>query len=480
MIESDTKNNKDKYILWISGGNIEGAWGCRIAEKIEQHGFKVIFLTNMRKTFKALVDLGAKCYLLEDMAKAFRKNYSGDELSAIENTHPYPGFNILRTADFTIRDMSINDANDLIASCYCGVERLFDKYNFCGFVMFPTGAIQGRIPFSVAKSRNIKTLIPFWGPVHNDTFVIADISEEWIWSELYKENFEDKNDIAVDSVVKDIENRLLTAKQPSSKNRIKQLARIIHSYFTYLININKFNDFEKGALLFNLRIEQQSFKRYSTKHLFRYDRFVKDAKYVFFPMHCHYDSTLTAVNPMFTEQVALSKIIAKTIPAEYTLYVKEHPYDEGYLKIGHLKELRKTGNIKILHPSERSIDIIKNSAAVVTVSSSAGWESLLFKVPVITLGNVFYTVSPVVYKITDIKQLKGILWKALKKGRTVYKEMEEQHWSALARIIKTSRLGNSQGYKSSFGWEFDSDKNADYLAKGLIEKLTEVSARVNS
>ncbi|MDP2167687.1 MAG: hypothetical protein Q8J64_05065 [Thermodesulfovibrionales bacterium] len=458
-------------ILWVSGAALEGLWGAEISKRLAGSGFNVVFLTNMKQTYAKLKEAGCDCHLLSDIAIPHKKAFTGAELQEIERKYEYPGFNNLRSADETISGLPMDEANSIVASYYLAVEGLFEKYGFGNLIMFPTSAIQGRVPYSVAKGRGARTLIPYWGPVHNDMFVILDVSEEWIWSELFSGSLAGPGEAEIKSVISEIEKKLLSARQPSSQSRIQQAIRISLNCLRYLRSYKRDYDFAVRARLAEMKKDIRSFSGFFRKYLFRHDEFIPEGKYVFFPLHCHFDAALQAANPMFTDQCALVKNTAKSLPVGYTLYVKEHPYDEGYLKISQLKELRRMGNVKILHPAVRSIHILKNASAVVTISSSAGWEAFLFKKPVVAFGSSFYAECDLIYKVNAMKGLKDILWEALKKGESIYSERDGEYMSFIGKIIADCRPGNACGYKSSFGWGFDSKKDAELIAAGLLSKL---------
>ena len=58
-----------------------------------------------------------------------------------------------------------------------------------------------------------------------------------------------------------------------------------------------------------------------------------------------------------------------------------------------------------------SIDLIKKSLAVATITGTVGWESINFEKPVLTYGICWFRELPGVYKYNEVRQFENILTK---------------------------------------------------------------------
>ncbi|KAA5579649.1 capsular biosynthesis protein, partial [Pseudomonas aeruginosa] len=103
--------------------------------------------------------------------------------------------------------------------------------------------------------------------------------------------------------------------------------------------------------------------------------------------------------------------ISNNLPFGQYLYVKDHRSaiglnsDEFYRKISALPAVR-------LIPAEYNIkDLIKYSAGVITVNSTAGYEALILGKPVYLLGNVFYQNFSNVIRLENFDSLRSYLGK---------------------------------------------------------------------
>ena len=72
---------------------------------------------------------------------------------------------------------------------------------------------------------------------------------------------------------------------------------------------------------------------------------IKNNKYCFYPMHAPAESTSVTNAFPFSDEIALIKNIALSIPSNMTLIVKEHPGYEGWKTIGDLIKLLQIHNV---------------------------------------------------------------------------------------------------------------------------------------
>lgn len=140
-----------------------------------------------------------------------------------------------------------------------------------------------------------------------------------------------------------------------------------------------------------------------------------DEKFAFYPLQLEPEVGSLLFAPFYSDQLWLIKKIARSLPIDYKLYVKEHPAMFGYRPRRYYKELKKVPNVKLIKPTVMSFDLIKNARLVVTLTGSAGWEAILFKKPVITFGKVFYNKLPMVKICRAIEDLPYLVKEQLEK-----------------------------------------------------------------
>lgn len=120
-----------------------------------------------------------------------------------------------------------------------------------------------------------------------------------------------------------------------------------------------------------------------------------NSKFIYFPLHYQPERTSLPEGGVFENQLLIVDILSKSIPSNWFVYVKEHPYQflrsdirkmnfrskEFYERIAQYKNVKV---VPISTPSEKLIHYCQTS---VTVTGSTGWETLLTGKPCITFSS---------------------------------------------------------------------------------------------
>lgn len=184
--------------------------------------------------------------------------------------------------------------------------------------------------------------------------------------------------------------------------------------FRYYQDPKNYNLIHPGMAVLN------RFRRIATSRmadLYHFEAPVEGEKFVFFPLHLQPEMTTAVLAPFCTDQLALLENIAKSLPIDHRLYVKEHKASLGRRPLSYYRRLRSIPNVRLISPYWDSHDLIKRSAAAVVISSTVGWEALLYERPVITFGEAFYNAFDLVYRARALPDLPGLLSHAIRSFR---------------------------------------------------------------
>jgi plasmid stabilization system protein ParE len=186
---------------------------------------------------------------------------------------------------------------------------------------------------------------------------------------------------------------------------------------------------------------------------------------IFYPWHFAADSNVTVRGEPYRNQLLLLEHLAGSLPYGYNLWLKPHPACAGELPLSRLMMLQRSlGNLRLIHPSVPAQEILRRVDAVVTVSSTAGFEALVLGIPVITLGKSYYRGHGLTYDIGDLSELPFVLARALSDQPPERAELER----LIAYYIHVSRDLSIIG-------EDPSPENAGRYVDALIEEF-ELSA----
>lgn len=159
---------------------------------------------------------------------------------------------------------------------------------------------------------------------------------------------------------------------------------------------------------FQLRKRQNFLEKYSLKH-------IPDKKFIYFPLPVQPESQSYAWDPFHVNTISIIENIAKSIPSNYLLFVKEHPGQKAknWRSIEIYKKIISLPNVRLLHPNVNNYEMISKSSLVILINNSSGLEALFYKKPVIVFGDVFYDVTSMVKKIEKIKDLPSVIHDSL-------------------------------------------------------------------
>jgi len=87
-------------------------------------------------------------------------------------------------------------------------------------------------------------------------------------------------------------------------------------------------------------------------------------------------------------EIETIRLISWNLPVCMKLVIKEHPVSIGKRPLSYYKKLLEIPNVLLVNPKISSDVIIKNSKIVTTISSSVAFESILQRIPAITLGDL--------------------------------------------------------------------------------------------
>jgi hypothetical protein len=139
-------------------------------------------------------------------------------------------------------------------------------------------------------------------------------------------------------------------------------------------------------------------------------------KFVYFPLHDEPEGVIFLSAPFYTNQLEVIKNIAKSIPIDYKLYVKEHPImrKRRWRETTYYKEILNLVNVRLFHPSVENSKFIKNCSLVTTIAGTTAIEAAFNLKPSISLIDSSYSMLPSVYYLESIENLPQAIKQSLK------------------------------------------------------------------
>jgi hypothetical protein len=143
-----------------------------------------------------------------------------------------------------------------------------------------------------------------------------------------------------------------------------------------------------------------------------------DRKIIYYPLHFEPERVLLIDSPQYTNQLEVILNIAKSLPVNHTLFVKEHPVMKvvGWRKTSFYQEILDMPNVILLDPFLENEKILKKCSLVITITGTTAIEAAFYEKPSIVLGKIWgeSQLASSLLKITNIEDLPNTIQKALK------------------------------------------------------------------
>jgi len=282
-------------------------------------------------------------------------------------------------------------------------------------LMQPAGeSIANFLLYHIAKSVGIKTLM-FMDTHIKNSFILSDdiflneLKDEFNKIKLnppkkiisYGSDFFDNRDLLKSSII---------IASAQSKNTIK-FKKIFQRYLKQIFNSKELLFYNAGKTFFKM-IKWRIISSYQLKKRQQFlnnfaSKSIPTNKFIYYPLAVQPEASTSVRAPFHLNQLSVIQNIAKSIPVDYILCVKEHPSQKSKLwrPTNFYKSILSFPNVKLIHPTVKSFDLIKKCDLVTLINASTGLEALFFKKPVIVFTDVFYSLVSMVTKISDFNDL---------------------------------------------------------------------------
>jgi hypothetical protein len=285
----------------------------------------------------------------------------------------------------------------------------------------PGENISNLLLYRITQKIGIQTLMPNLLYMHNKIVISDNIDSKEISnkfnnlknesnnsSKIYDENF-----LKTNSFVKSMD--VILSFNFDSKNLFQKMKY----YIKRLWNEPEPLYLNKGKTrlkIFKNRI-QSHFKIKNRKNFLDSNsvKSINQKNFFYFPLQGEPESIVLLKSPFYSDIITLIENIAKSIPIDSTLYVKEHPIqkEKFYRPVNVYQKIIDIPNVKLIHPDVNSQELISKSQAVFCLAGATGFEALFHKKPVILFSNEYYDVHSMIYKVEKFSELSTLVTQAI-------------------------------------------------------------------
>ncbi len=279
--------------------------------------------------------------------------------------------------------------------------------------------------YKLAEAAKIKTFFTIHTPLFNRILISGSLDRSEIASrflELKKSGAKAGGETMDEDFIKShgstqIVKSVLSAYDFRRKDNLLSMAqRYIANAPKYLDERHELQYKERGRtvwkmLKFKIQSKTELKAREAFINEFSLTALPANEKFVYFPLQTEPEATTLVFAPFYTDQIALVRNIAKSLPVDHVLYVKEHPNQKvkGWRPVSFYRKLLEMPNVRLVHPNVDNYELIKKCGMVITIIGTTGLEALFHRKPALIFGNVFYDCLSMVRKVTDINELPKLV-----------------------------------------------------------------------
>jgi hypothetical protein len=449
---------------------------CKIGKRLEKEGYSTTYIVqndHEEKIARQQCVRGA----IYNLTKYIKENWENYELlRSIDIRSCEVKFNIpsmwkIFFCDRYLTKYNYKDAVKFIKLHISFIVFIMEKEKLRFFVNEDIATFSAYLFYYIFKSRVLK-YIGFSVPRIMDDKKVAFTNDDHISYRLLEEFYKNGEFSQAE---------LLEARKIVEEYRIKEIrpAYAIKNGKKPRFQVRFISDLVKFILSFFVkRVPKQNYEKYKEntanyiydlRNYFRYNLHKKyfkssnpDEKYYLFPLHFQPEASTLVTAAFYEKQLFTIDIIAKSIPGDTVLYVKEHYVALGHRETDFYKGLKKYPNVRLINPWESSHKLIKGAEGVIILTSTVGWEAIMHGIPVYLLGDITYESFRYINKVENPKELVEIIRK--KRLEIINKEEYDQE---LFRYIASYIKSLKDGYYNLADPAVLSDENVNLLTNAL-------------
>ncbi|WP_016939517.1 MULTISPECIES: hypothetical protein [Nitrosopumilus] len=301
-------------------------------------------------------------------------------------------------------------------------EQIIDEIKPSFLIIYPFNDFRQELLYKMCKRKGTRIMTLSYTRI-NYKFMLSEITDKTDQKFIFDSTDDDVPAKSFEELNEYFKKYPKIVKQyVKNKNPFKEKLKIGFSFFLKTYN----SEYKKlyrniGRTRFNIFKNEINiiYNSYLVKNFFKKNSLTKISfkeNFIYFPIHFEPERSITDPALYYTNQIELITHIAKSLPVDYCLCVKEHPAQSltGWKNLDFYKQIHKLPNVKLLHPAFSQEDILQKCSLVITIVGSTGMEALLYQKPVITFGDTIYSEISSVNKVTDITTLPELIQNSLK------------------------------------------------------------------
>lgn len=194
-------------------------------------------------------------------------------------------------------------------------------------------------------------------------------------------------------------------------------------------------------------------------------------KYIYYPLHTSPEYSTQFQAAMWMDQVYLIEQLAKSIPFDWVVYVKEHPaiIINRLRPLDFYKRITRFPNVRLAPIDMDMHKLISGAEMVAVVTGTAGWEAIQRGKPVIGFADNFWDVLGLSRRYTNIENLSLDIYNETQRIKTITKE--ERGRRIIHYFAAALKHGFNVTHPAQFCYENGTDEQYELAGRETADAL---------
>ncbi|MEZ5773390.1 MAG: hypothetical protein R3D33_01380 [Hyphomicrobiaceae bacterium] len=112
--------------------------------------------------------------------------------------------------------------------------------------------------------------------------------------------------------------------------------------------------------------------------------------FVFVTLHKQPESSVDVFGAPFDNQLEAIRALARVLPFDWEIWVKEHNHAIGDRSLGYYEALLRIPGVRLIDPDEDGMAIMRRASLVASASGTSCMEAGILGIPAVTFGRLFF------------------------------------------------------------------------------------------
>ncbi len=363
-----------------------------VGQELEKQGINVYHIMTPRDYVKKARSLGMDSdrvlWLRKDVGLSAEIDPNEFRLlSAYEEVTGYSAKNFMQMDRF-LRFMKPNEALKYVVYAFSRIRQFIEKNNIRVVSGEPT-TIHDLLSFMICKATGRDYIAPFQPRLPIDRFVVWDSFLEQRPVITGPEDYDALTEKDIELAVQ-VKDKVLRKESLGWHYRKSEQPKIGFTFISRLARgllmratVNSKYDahmYTLGTVLFNLKYHMRPINHRLNR--LQWDKLFEKPhegeKFVLFMMSVMPEYTSDVEAPYFLNVIESIKNIARSLPWDTKLYVKEHPNALGIRGPKILRKIKSIPGVRLIDPFVKSHDLFQHAEIVVSLAGTAAMEAAFF------------------------------------------------------------------------------------------------------